>query len=179
MARGSAARKTPEMQDMMEMYKELATPGAAHALLESLAGSWNVKSVCLMEPGGESFEHTGTSEQRMTLGGRFLEQRFEGDMAGTPFSGIGFMGYDNQKGAYVSTWMDSMGTGIHYFEGNASADGKSITQVCNVVCPVRGQLKWRTLTTIVDKDTLKFEMFTTGDSGSEEKMADMTYTRRK
>lgn len=179
MAKESAVRKTSEMQDMMEVQRELATPGASHALLESLVGTWDVKSVCMVEPGGESFEHTGSSVQRMTLGGRFLEQRFEGDMAGTPFSGIGFMGYDNQKGIYVSTWMDTMGTGIHYFEGNASADGKSITQVCDVVCPVRGPLKLRTLTTIVDKDTLKFEMFITGEGGTEEKMSDMTYTRRK
>lgn len=179
MARESAVRKTSDMQAMMEVYKELATPGTPHALLASLAGSWDVKSVCWMEPGGESFEHTGTSEQKMILDGRFLEQRFEGDVMGTPFSGLGIMGYDNQKETYVSTWIDTMGTGINYFEGDASADGTSITQVCHMVDPVRGPMKWRTLTTIVDKDNLKFEMFTTGESGTEVKMSDMTYTRKK
>lgn len=179
MARKSAVEKTSDMQAMMEVYGELATPGAPHALLESLAGSWDVKSVCWMEPGGESFEHTGTSEQKMILGGRFLEQRFDGEVMGTPFSGLGIMGYDNQKGTYVSTWIDTMGTGINYFEGDAGSDGKTITQICNMVDPVRGPVKWRTLTTIVDSDTLKFEMFITGESGHEDKMSDMTYTRRK
>ena len=178
MAKESALRKTYDFQSMMDVYKDLATPGAPHGLLASMVGSWEVKSVCLMEAGGEPLEHTGVSEQRMVLGGRFLQQHFDGDMMGTPFSGIGFMGYDNHKGKYVSTWLDSMGTGIYYFEGDAGADGKTITQTCDFDDPVRGPLRWRTVTRIVDGDTMKFEMFTTGESGTEELMADMTYTRK-
>ena len=31
-------------------------------------------------------------------------------MKGSPFTGIGFAGYDNHTQKYLSTWMDSMGT---------------------------------------------------------------------
>src|SRR5512143_1691169 len=108
MARGSAQKKTMDMQAMMEIYQELATPGAPHQLLARMAGSWNVRSSCAMEPGKPPMESTGTSEQKMILGGRFLQQEFSGEMMGSPFTGIGVTGYDNHIKKYVSTWIDSM-----------------------------------------------------------------------
>lgn len=178
MARESAQKKTMDMQSMMEIYRELATPGDPHKLLAGMAGSWSVRSMCTMEPGKPPMESTGTSEQKMILGGRFLQQEFNGEMMGSPFTGIGFAGYDNHTGKYVSTWMDTMGTGIYYFEGTAGADGKTITQTCSYDDPVRGPMKWRSVTRIVDNNTLEFEMYCTDNSGKEEKMAEMTYTRK-
>jgi len=178
MARGSTQKKELDTKSMMEVYQELAIPGAPHKLLASMAGSWNVKGACSMEPGSPPIEHTGTSEQKMILDGRFLQQEFSGDMMGSPFTGIGFAGYDNHTKKYVSTWCDTMGTGIYYFEGTAGADGKTITQTCSYDDPVRGPTKWRSVTRIVDADTLKFEMYTTDQSGNEEKMGEMTYTRK-
>jgi hypothetical protein len=143
-----------------------------------MAGSWNVKSWCLMESGGERIDATGSSEQKMVLDGRFVQQEYKGAMMGTPFTGIGFTGYDNHARKYVSTWMDSMGTCIYYFEGTASADGKTITQTCSVDDPVRGPLTWRSVTSFVNDGSYRCEMYSRGESGKEEKMAEMTYTRR-
>jgi hypothetical protein len=178
MARESAQRKPVETPSAMDVYRELATPGAPHRLLAGMAGSWNVKGSCVMETGKPPVEHTGVSEQRMILDGRFLQQEFSGEMMGSRFSGIGFTGYDNHTGKYVSTWMDSMGTGIYYFEGTAGTDGRTITQTCDYDDPVQGPVKWRSVTKVVDSDTLGFEMYITGKSGREEKMAEMTYTRK-
>ena len=161
------------------MYQELANPGAPHKLLAEMAGSWSVKSKWWMDPSELPMESTGTSEQRMILEGRFLQQEFSGDMQGNPFAGIGFNGYNNHTGKFVSTWMDTMGTGIYYFEGNAGgADGKTITQICDYDDPVRGPLKWRYVSRIVDHNHLEFEMYTTDSSGKEGKMGEMTYTRK-
>ncbi|MRR06278.1 MAG: DUF1579 domain-containing protein [Deltaproteobacteria bacterium] len=178
MAKESTVRKETDMQSMMNIYRELATPTAPHNLLGKMEGSWSVKSICWMEP-GSPVESSGTSEQKMVLEGRFLQQEFSGDMAGSPFSGIGYCGYDNHTGKYVSTWMDTMGTGIYYFEGTADAEGKTITQTCNYDDPVQGPVKWRSVTRLVDDDTLEFEMYITNTSGKEEKVAEMTYTRSK
>ncbi len=167
------------MQSMMEVYRELATPGGPHKLLANMAGTWNVRSTCWMEPGGAPMEHTGISEQKMILGGRFLHQEFSGEMMGSPFNGIGTVGFDNHTKKYVSTWMDSWGTAIYYFEGTADEDGRTITQTCDYDDPVRGKVKWRSVTRIVDINTMKFEMYTTDRSGSEEKMAEMTYSRKR
>jgi len=161
----------------MDIYADLATPGAPHKLLARMAGTWSMKGSCRMEPGGDLIEHTGISEQRMILDGRFLQQDFKGEMMGISFTGIGFTGYDNHKGKYVSTWLDSFGTGIYNFEGTGSADGRTITQTCSYDDPVRGPLTWRNVTRIVDDNTLEFRMYTTGSSGKEDEMAVFVYTR--
>lgn len=176
MARESTQRKMTEFESMCVIYQEVATPGTPHKLLAEMAGTWNVKSRWWIDPAAPPMESTGTSEQRMVLGGRFLEQNFSGEMMGGPFSGIGFVGYDNHTKKYISTWMDTMGTAILYFVGEA--DGKSITQFCDFDDPVRGPLRWRSVTRIVNHNTLEFDMYTTDKSGREEKMGEMVYSRK-
>jgi hypothetical protein len=178
MARESALRKTSDMESMFAVYQELATPGAPHKLLAEMAGRWSVKSRWWMDPHEPPMESTGDSEQKMILDGRFLQQDFSGEMMGGAFSGIGFTGYNNHNGKFVSIWMDSMGTGIYYFEGSAGSDGRTITQTCSYDDPVRGPLVWRSVTRILDGDRLEFDMYTTDSSGKEDKMGEMTYTRK-
>jgi len=168
-----------DMQASMEIYSKLATPGAPHNLLAGMAGSWHTRTRCWMEPGMPAMESTGTCEQKTLLGGRYLQQDFAGNMMGMPFNGIGLTGYDNHKQRYVSTWMDSMSTGIFFFEGTAGADGRTITQQCLYDDPVRGPVKWRSVTKIVNDDTHLFEMYITDKSDKEEKMMEITYTRKK
>ncbi len=167
-----------DMQAMMEVYAKLATPGAPHKALASMEGSWNAKITSWMEPGKPPVESKGTCEQKMILGGRFLQQEFTGDMMGSPFNGIGVTGYDNHTGKYVSTWMDSMSTAILVFEGTAGPDGKTITQVGHYDTPIKGPLKWRSVTKVVDDNTWSFEMYETDKSGKEEKMMEIVYTRK-
>jgi hypothetical protein len=164
---------------MMEMYKKLATPGAPHKLLASMTGIWTTRTKSWCEPGKPPMESTGTCEQKMLLGGRYLQQEFSGEMMGSPFAGIGVTGYDNHTKKYVSTWMDSMSTGIFLFEGTASADGKTITQASKNDDPVQGPMEWRSVTRIVDDNTIEFEMYGTGKSGKEVKMMEITYTRKQ
>ena len=168
-----------DMQAMMEVYQKLATPGAPHKLLARMAGSWNTRTKCWMQSNKAPMESTGTCQQKMLLGGRFLQQEFTGEMMGSPFTGIGMAGYDNHTRKHVSTWMDSMGTGIYFFEGSAGADGKTITQTSRYDDPVQGPMQWRAVTRIVDDNTLVFEMYGTGKSGKEEKMMEITYTRKQ
>lgn len=98
---------------------------------------------------------------------------------GQPFNGIGVMGYDNHTKKYVSTWMDSMSTGIFFMEGTASADGKTITQKGQYDDPMEGRMKLRGVTKVVDNNTEIFEMYSTGKKGKEIKMMEITYTRKQ
>jgi len=167
-----------DMQAVMEVYKKVGTPGASHKVLANLVGSWNTKTRAWMEPDKPPMEGTGTCEQKMILDGRYLEQAYTGEMMGSPFTGINLIGYDNHTKKYESTWIDSMSTGIYYFEGRASADGRTITQESNYDDPVRGPTVWRSVTRIVDDNTLKYEMYLTSKGGKKEKMMEMTMTRR-
>jgi hypothetical protein len=167
-----------DMQAMMEVYNKLAIPGTPHKALARMAGSWITKSKYTMDPEKPPMESTGTCEQKMLLGGRYLQQEYTGDMMGSTFTGINLIGYDNHTKKYVSTWIDSMSTGIYYFEGTASADGKTITQESRYDDPVKGPMIWRSITRIVDDDTVVYEMYGIDKKGKEEKMAEMTLTRR-
>lgn len=71
-----------------------------------------------------------------------------------------------------------MSTGIYYFEGTASADGKTITQESRYDDPIKGPMTWRSVTKIVDNNTVVYEMYGIDKKGKEEKMAEMTLTRK-
>jgi hypothetical protein len=167
-----------DMQAMMETYQKLATPGEPHKQLASMAGSWSTKTKSWMDPNKPPMESTGSCEQKMLLGGRFLQQECTGEMMGSSFKGVGVTGYDNHTKKYVSTWMDSMGTGLYFMEGTGSPDGKTITQEGSYDDPMEGSMKLRGVTKIVDTNTEIFEMYGTDKSGQETKMMEITYTRK-
>ncbi len=168
-----------DTQAMMDVYTKLGTPGPPHKVLASMAGSWNTRIKSWTEPDKPPMESTGTCEQKVILGGRFLQQEFAGQMMGSPFTGIGVTGYDNHIKKYVSTWIDSMSTAILFFEGTAGVDGKTITQEACYDDPIRGPMKWRSVTRIVDDNAHLFEMYGTDKSGKEERMMEIIYTRKR
>lgn len=126
-AKDKKSEKQMAPQAMMEAYKKLATPGEPHKQLASLAGSWTTKTKEWMEPDKPPMQSPGSVEMKILLDGRFLQQEFTGELMGQRYSGVGIIAYDNLRQRYVSTWIDTMGTGIFMMEGMASADGKTIT----------------------------------------------------
>jgi Protein of unknown function (DUF1579) len=168
-----------DMQAMMAVMKTLGTPGAAHKLLAGMAGSWKAEVKTWTAPERPSLQSVGTAEQEMILGGRFLRQEFSSNMMGMPYTGIGFTGYDNHTKRYVSTWMDTTNTGIMYFAGEGSADGKTITQeTAYLDNPMRGTIKWRSVTKIVDDNIWIFELYGVDKQSKAERMMEITYSRK-
>ena len=174
-----ATKAKIDIEKIMEIYKKAGTPGEPHKALAKLEGSWTTRSRGWMEPGKPPVESTGTCEQKLILDGHYLQQVYTGDMMGQPFTGINLLGYDNQSGKYESVWLDTMSTGIFYFVGSASADGRTITQECSYDDPIKGPSVWRSVTRIKDDNTLEFEMFIAPKGGKEEKMMEMTVNRKE
>ena len=168
-----------DMQAMIEAYQKQSIPGAPHKQLASLEGNWTTQTKEWMEPNKSPRESTGSCEMKMLLGGRFLQQECSGNMMGQPFSGIGISGYDNIGGKYVSTWMDSMATGIFMMEGTASANGKTLTLRGEHEAPNGGHMKHRAVWRIADRDNQTFEMYGTHQGSEEMKMMEITYTRKQ
>ncbi|MGH8557278.1 MAG: DUF1579 domain-containing protein [Methylococcales bacterium] len=177
-AKDKQAEQPMDPQAMMELYTKLATPGEPHKLFAGLAGSWTTKTREWMEPGIAPVESTGTAEMKMLLDGRFLQQEWNGQMMGQPYTGIGISAYDNIRKRYVSTWMDTMGTGIFIMEGTASADGKTITLNGQHAEPGGGQMTHRAIWKIVDNNTQTFELYGAHYGGKEMKMMEIIYTRK-
>jgi uncharacterized protein DUF1579 len=170
--------KQMDPQAMMEVYMKLATPGEPHKLFAGLAGSWTTQTKEWMEPGKPPTEATGSADLKMLLGGRFLQQEYNSTMMGQPYTGMGITAYDNLRKKYVSTWIDTMGTGIFTMEGTASADGKTITLKGQHAEPGGGQMTHRAVWKIVDDNTQTFDMYGAHGHDKETKMMEIVYTRK-
>jgi len=174
-----AKDKKIDLQQLIEIRTKAGTPGEHHKMLAKLEGSWITRSRGWMEPGKPPIESTGLCEQKLILDGRYLQQIYTGDMMGAPYTGISIMGYNNHTKKYETVWVDTMSTGVFYFVGAASQDGRTITQKCSYADPVKGPSVWRTVTRILDDGTQEFEMFLTPKGKKEEKMMEMTITRKE
>jgi len=178
LAKDKKPGKQMDQQAMMELYKQLGTPGEPHKLFASLAGSWTTTTKEWMEPGKPPTESTGSAEMKMLLDGRFLYQEYNGQMMGQPFSGIGIDAYDNLRKRYVTVWLDTMSTGVFTMEGTASADGKTITLRGQHGEPGGGHMTHRAVWKIVDDNTQTFEMYGAHGHGKQMKMLEITYSRK-
>jgi hypothetical protein len=179
LAKDKKPGKQMDQQAMMELYKQLGTPGEPHKLFASLAGSWTTTTKEWMEPGKPPTESTGSAEMKMLLDGRFLYQEYNAQMMGQPFSGIGIDAYDNLRKRYVTVWLDTMSTGVFTMEGTASADGKTITLKGQHGEPGGGHMTHRAVWKIVDDNSQTFDMYGTHGHGKETKMLEITYSRKQ
>src|SRR5262245_14117777 len=102
------------------------TPGPGHARFEPMVGTWIAKTTMVMGPGAPAAVSEGVSDQRLILGGRYLEQHYRGSAMGMPFEGRGYTAYDNARKRYVGTWMDSFGTGMMHSSGKGKPSDKRI-----------------------------------------------------
>jgi Protein of unknown function (DUF1579) len=85
-------------------------------------------------------------------------------------------GYDNIKKKFVSSWIDSMGTGIQFSEGTYDSATKTFTfnmemeMVPGMKTPVRETIK------LTDKDHMMLEWYE-NRGGQEKKTMEIAYTR--
>lgn len=137
-ADNTSPQAPPDMEAMMAAMMEAGTPKAPHRLLDPFVGTWNAVVKMYMDPSMPPEESIGRMATSWILNGRYLEQRYEGDFGGQPFSGLSIWGYDNAAGKYVGTWIDSMSTTIAWNEGTVSADGKTFTLSMTATDPMTG-----------------------------------------
>lgn len=170
--------KKKEAAVEMEAWEKMNAAGPHHKALERFAGEWDAE-VKTMMPDGSEVKTKGKQVARMTLGGKFLESTFEGSMMGKPYAGRGLTGYDNVRKKYVSTWADSMSTGVMVFVGDAPADGKVFTSTAEQTSADGKTEKWREVTTFHDDESYTFDMFVETPDGKDFKMMSIRYTRVK
>ncbi len=162
---------------MMAAYLAAATPGAEHGRLASMTGKYTATVKMWADPSAEPQVSTASVERKMTLGGRYMMERYDGQMMDQPFEGMGMTAYDNVEQHYVATWMDTMGTGITTMTGNFDAYGKVLTMWGESMDPYTKKATKMKITTIVTDTGEVSEMYMIGDDGSEWKMMEFTYTK--
>ncbi len=173
------AKAGAEKQAMMEKMKKMTSPSEAHKILEPLAGKWTYTSKFWMAPDGKPEESSGTAEDSMIFGGRFLKEDFKGTWMNQPFEGLGYMGYDNIKEEYVDVWLDNMATSIMKMSGTYDAAKKTLTFTGTNSCPLTGEKdrKGRSELVITDNDHHAYFMYMNGADGKEFKAMEINYQR--
>lgn len=167
-----------EMEKMMRAYAKAAEPGPEHKRLNPLAGDWKCVVHTWEGPGGAQQESKATYQRKWILGGRFLQDNYEGQFMNKPFSGFGLTGYDNQKKHYVSLWADTMMTCFITQTGEADASGRVITFVGTMDDPVTGQPKKLKSIVRIESDSKNiFEMYDFAPDGKEFKSLEIVSTR--
>ncbi len=165
-------------EDMDNMTK-MGMPGPEHEYIKALEGKWNAVVKMKMGPDAPWAESKGVMTNKMVLGGRWLQMDFNGESMGQPFAGMGLMGYDNMTKKYVSTWTDTMSTGMMVTYGTADAAHKSFTMEGEMPDPMAAgkMAKYKTVTTIEGADKSTYKMFCAGPDGKEYCCLDITYTK--
>lgn len=172
-------KMSPEQKAAMEAMVKAATPGEAHKKLSSMAGTWNTKVTMWMQPGAPPQVSTGTSTNKWVLGGRWMQETFDGTFMGKPFHGVGYTGYDNVKEQYVGTWMDTASTAVMTSMGKAE-DDKTYSFTSTIDDPLtKKPMDMKTKVTVTDKNHHTMEMWGPAPDGTQFKMMEITYTRKK
>jgi hypothetical protein len=168
-----------DMDAMMKQMAEMAKPNEHHKALAALEGDWAVENTMQMTPDAQPMKSTGTSHNKMILGGRFLQGEFKGTFMNMPFEGVGLLGYDPMKKKHVSVWADSMSGGVMTSYGDCDGSCKTITFTDEVDDPSSGKkMPVRYVYTIESKDKYMMEWYETHD-GKEFKAMTIVYTRTK
>jgi hypothetical protein len=171
----SAVKTDPAHDAMMAEMMKYAAPGPGHEKLKSMEGKWKTVTKSWYAP-GEPTVTEGSSENRLILGGRYLEQRFKGTMMGQPFEGYGLTGYDNRKGAYVTLWIDNASTEMMKAEGTMDDANNEMAFKATGTGPDGKPMDMRLVTRMVDANRHVFSMYGMMD-GKEQLMMEITYTR--
>lgn len=154
------------------LSQEAATAGPEHAVLKSMAGTWDAE----IDSAGEKSK--GTSIMSLDCNGLWLTTKFSGDFGGTTFEGRGLDGYDQSKKKYVSVWVDSMTSGLTLFEGTHDDRTKTITMTGSSTGPDGAPMKLKSTTTQNSPDSITFKMLMVTPDG-EFPMMTIEYKRKK
>ena len=152
--------------------QEFPKPGKEHAKLKQLEGSWDA----VFEMAGQKSKSTAT--YKSICDGMWMASDFEGELAGTKFTGHGLDGYDLQKKKYIGVWVDSMASTPMTFEGNYDDKGV-LTMTGTSIGPDGTPQKFKNTTTWKDKDHFTFKMYMVPAEGEEQLAFTIEYSRKK
>ena len=183
----SATGAQPSEAEMMQMMMEMGKLNENHKLLAELVGDWTYTVKMWMAPGAPPSESKGTATRKAEMGGRYfiahVSGKFQmpgpdGKMQDVDFKGMAVEGYDNAKKKFVSSWIDSLSTGIMLAEGTYDPATKTFTYHADYHMAPGVITKVRETVKITDKDHHVMEWFEER-GGQEVKTMEIAYTRKK
>jgi Protein of unknown function (DUF1579) len=173
-----SANLSAQSQEDMKAFMNYMTPGPIQQMMAKSVGTWTGAVTMWMQPGAPPTTSTLETNNEMILGGRYLQGLHKGSMMGMPFEGIGTTGYDNARKIFVSSWVDNMGTGLLYMEGNWDENAKTINLSGKSTDPLTGKdIPTREVWKFVDDTHQVLEMYFT-EKGQEFKGMEIAFTKK-
>ncbi len=170
------ARKALEADPEMKKWLEAGSPGEHHEHMSALVGQWVGTFKMWDAPGAPEQTSETRATVRMDMNGRYLRATHESEFMGMPFRGQAIWGYNNLRKQYESIWIDNMSTGIAFSTGTCDRAGKVFTFTGEVDDPMSGKkVRQREVTTVLDSNSWKLEMYKPGPDGKEFKTFEVTY----
>jgi len=161
-----------------EQFAALNHPGAAHDVLKTLVGEWNVDVVSWSSPDANPERSSARSSSRWILGYRYVREKYRSLEMGPRYEGLGFLGYDAGARVYSSVWMDSLNTSIATSRGVFNPETATFAMSGEVYDPLLGRMKeTRTLIQILSQDSYKITMVDRTSRGKDFKSLELTYNR--
>lgn len=169
---------TEEQAAMMEAWMSAGAPGEPHHDIMNSAGVWEAEMKMWMDPSAPPMVVTYTVTRTPTLGGRVMEEKWEGDFMGQPFAGLSRTGYDNVSKRYWSTWTDNMSTSLMMSYGNHDKETGALVMHGEGPNPMTGgTIPNRSVLKHVSENEEYFEMFEVHE-GQEVKTMEARLTRK-
>ncbi|MCS7034884.1 MAG: DUF1579 domain-containing protein [Phycisphaerae bacterium] len=159
---------------------EAGTPGKMHEFLAKSVGRWTGTQTRWMYPAAEPVSSRCDRIVTSIYDGRYLKVEMHSEIPGIgPLHGFGLYGYDNVTKEFVSTWIDSWGTGIMNGTGKLDPDGKILHWSYKYNCPLtKRPATIREVQTVTGPNTRIMEWFTTDPkSGQEYQMLRVEFER--
>jgi hypothetical protein len=141
--------------------------------LKNSAGKWKAE-IKMMIPGTEEAPVSVGTENNEMIGDAWVVSKFEGEFEGTPFKGVGLIGYDATEEKMVNYWVDSMSPSVTRFVGTYDKATKTVTMTGK---DHMGEGKHTTV--VKDAKTRVFTMYSKPEGADEYmKVMEITYTRQ-
>lgn len=165
-------------------------PGPYQHRLDPLVGTWKaVKYNYILGSDGQpvvSHDITVTTRWISKTGGRFLEEKTEGTLAGTPYYRLGVLGFSNIDRRYEWTTFDSVTPTSMTYRGDPVGGLSSVLSIPGeftdpgLLGPeyLGKTIPMRTVITIRPKDHSTFDLYFTPPGQSERLIDRVVYTRR-
>lgn len=178
-AAADKANAEPDAAAGMDVWLRYASPGKYHEYLQPLVGQWTLTVRWWAGPDAPASVSHGTCSYEWIVGRRFLLQKTSGTFGGTASEGVGILGYDNFRGRYSLTWLDSLSTAVMISWGRCDLHGKIFTFFGEYDDVESGErIRSRSVLKIISDDEHVFESFNRGADGKEFKSLQISYKRQ-
>jgi len=176
--KAKTGEQPPMSPEEMAAWQKAATPGPHHQHFAEMAGAWKASMKIWMQPGTDPMISETKAVCEVLMDGRYCAERIEGNVMGMPFQGMSIAGYDNVKGKHTMVWIDNMGTGTIYSEGDCSDDCTVETQFYTYKDPLTmKEMKVKMVSRKIDANKRVLESYMIGEDGKEFKNMVVTYSR--